>query len=81
MEITSKNMVDKALESRGGIHQSKWHHYILLVTPFGLECHLELMPRFNLHLVVHIPQINSRENLHACERIHNIIYLGQWELI
>ena len=52
-------MVNEALESFGGIHQSKWHHYILIVTLFGLECHLELVPGFNLHLVVCIPQINS----------------------
>ena len=52
-------MVNEALESCGGIHQSKWHHYILIVTPFGLECRLELVPGFNLHLVVCIPQINS----------------------
>ena len=70
-------MVNEALESRGAIHQSKWHHYVLVVTPFGLECHLELVPGFNLHLVVRIPQINSRENLRICERIHNIIYPGQ----
>ena len=74
-------MVNEALESHGGIYQSKWHHYILVVTPFGLECRLELMPRFNLHLVVRIPQVNSRENLRACERINNIVYLGQQESI
>ena len=74
-------MVDKALESCGGIHQSKWHHYILVVTPFRLECHLKLVPGFNLHLVVRIPQINSRENLRTCKRIHNIVYPGQQELI
>ena len=74
-------MVNEALESCRGIHQSKWHHYILLVTRFGLECRLELVPGFNLHLVVCIPQINSLENLHSCERIHNIIYPGQQESI
>ena len=74
-------MVNKALESRGDVHQSKWHYYILVVTPFGLECHLELVPRFNLHLVVCIPQINSREHLSSHERIHNIIYLEQQESI
>ena len=73
-------MVDGALESHGGIHQSKWHH-ILIVTPFGLECRLELMPRFNLHLVVCILQINSQENLCSGERIHNIVYPGQWDSI
>ena len=74
-------MVNEALESCGGIHQSKWHHYVLVATPFGLECRLELVPRFNLHLVVRIPQINSQENLRSCERIHNIIHPGQPESI
>ena len=74
-------MVNEALESCGGINQSKWHHYILVVTPFGLECHLEIVPGFNLHLVVRIPQINSQENLRSCERMHNIVYLGQRESI
>ena len=74
-------MVNEALESCRGIYQSKWHHYILVVTPFGLESRLELVPRFNLHLVVCIPQINSRENHHSCERIHNIVYPGQQESI
>ena len=74
-------MVNKALESCGGIYQSKWHHCILIVTPPGLECHLELMPGFNLHLVVCIPQINSQEHLHSGERIHNIVYPGQWKSV
>ena len=74
-------MANEALESSGGIHQSKWHHYVLVVTPFGLECRLELVPGFNLHLVVCIPQINSQEHLCSCERIHNIVYLGQWESV
>ena len=74
-------MVNEALESCGGIHQSKWHHYVLVVTLFELECYLELVPGLNLHLVVRIPQINSQENLSSCERIHNIIYPGQWESI
>ena len=70
-------MVNEALESCGGIYQSKWHHYILVVTPPRLECCLELVPGFNLHLVVCIPQINSQEHLRSGERIHNVIYLGQ----
>ena len=52
-------MVNEAPESCGGIYQSKWHHCVLIVTPFGLECRLELVPRFHLHLVVCIPQIYS----------------------
>ena len=74
-------MVNEALESFGGIYQSKWHHYILIVTPFRLECRLELVPRLYLHLVVCIPQIYSQKNLHSCKRIHNIIYPGQQESI
>ena len=74
-------MVNEALESCGGVHQFKWYHYVLIVTLFGLECRFELMPGFNLHSVVRIPQINSREHLCSCERIHNIIYPGQRELI
>ena len=48
-------MVNEALESCRGIHQSKWYHYVLVVTPFGLECRLELVSGFNLQLVVCIP--------------------------
>ena len=70
-------MVNEALENRRGIYQSKWHHYVLIVTPPGLESHFELVPGLNPHLVICIPQINSRENLRSGERIHNIIYPGQ----
>ena len=70
-------MVNEALESRRGIYQSKWHHYVLVVTPPRLESRFELVPRLNLHLVIRILQINSRENPPSHEGIHNIIYPGQ----
>ena len=66
-------LVPEMLEHAGGIGEPKWHHLVLVEPLLATKSSKMLMLRSNLNLVVAMLQVQTGEDVAACQTIQRLI--------